>query len=299
MRRASAKAARASAVRLSFASIQAGYDARSIEAAVTPRRGRRLRQRFLDPSGATERVGEDHAPESQPKILGARSHAELHASDAFVEAAKPDKGCPERHVRLRVARVELERAPQQLHAALMLADVGESAAGKSEDVRGVWVDRDGALGFFARLRFSGRAMSGTSDKVGAESAEQRQQRARQREVRSRWRSPHATGAWPRRPSPRSSRARQWRRRLPKMRPGVDAVDSSPADDRKIGLGQCRFQFDHDAARDLVLKVKRVATLDVVAAGPQLVAVFGFDELHGDAHALRRAAGAAGDHVANS
>ena len=46
------------------------YNARPIEAAVAPRRGRSLGKRLLNSAGATERVGEDHSPESQPKILG-------------------------------------------------------------------------------------------------------------------------------------------------------------------------------------------------------------------------------------
>ena len=68
--------------------------------------------------------------------------------------AKPGKGCSERHVRLRIARVKFDRPPQQLQAALVLPDIGDRAASISEDIRGVWIDSDSARGFFARLRFS-------------------------------------------------------------------------------------------------------------------------------------------------
>src|SRR5512136_449993 len=47
------------------------YDARRVEAAVTPRRRGGFHQGFLEASCASERVGEDHAPERQTKILGA------------------------------------------------------------------------------------------------------------------------------------------------------------------------------------------------------------------------------------
>src|SRR5262249_2307731 len=45
------------------------YNARAVEAPVAPRCSRSLGKRLLDSARATERVGEDHSPESQPKIL--------------------------------------------------------------------------------------------------------------------------------------------------------------------------------------------------------------------------------------
>ncbi len=63
----------------------------------------------------------------------------------------------------------------------MLAKVGEGTAGESEDVRSVRVQRDGALGFVERV-IPGRSNVRHQRKVGAEGAEQRQQRTRQCEV---------------------------------------------------------------------------------------------------------------------
>ena len=84
-----------------------------------------------------------------------------------------------------------------------------------------------------------------------------------------------------------------------MRPGVDVVGAPPAHRRKFRLGQRGLQLDDDLPRDLVLKVERVAAVDVVAAGPELVAAFRLDKLDGDPHLRFRAARAAGHHIADA
>ena len=117
-------------------------DTSRVQAAIAACRGRRLRQCFLKTTSASERVGKYHAPEGQSKILWTRSHAELHTLNAFIEATKENERRTERHVRLCVARIENERASQQLDAALMFSDVGKSAASESENIGSIRVYGD-------------------------------------------------------------------------------------------------------------------------------------------------------------
>src|SRR5262249_4906050 len=66
-------------------------DTRRIETTIPPRGGRRLRQRLLEASRASEGKSENHAPEGQPKIPRARPHAEFHALNAFIKTAEKNQ----------------------------------------------------------------------------------------------------------------------------------------------------------------------------------------------------------------
>ena len=88
-------------------------------------------------------------------------------------------------------------------------------------------------------------------------------------------------------------------RLAKMRPGVDIFGAPPPHRRKFRLGQRGLQLDDDPPRDLVLQIERVAAVDIVAAGPELVAAFRLDKLDRDPHLRLRAARAAGDDIADA
>ncbi len=87
--------------------------------------------------------------------------------------------------------------------------------------------------------------------------------------------------------------------MPEVRPGIDAVDPPAVDDRKVGLGQCRLQLDHDAAGDLVLEVQRISAFDLVPGGPQLACGTSFHELNRHPHAIERASYAARYNVAHA
>ena len=152
----------------------------------------------------------------------------------------------------------------------------------------------------SRASFSAASRSSTSDSRPPNALKQREQRARECEVGidrdglaqfdRRLRRPHLRSSHER----RSSR----RRRRKCDHASTFSLRRLP-DDREVRLGQRGFQFDDDLARDLVLKFERVAAFHIVAAGPELVAARRFDELNGDAHAVARAARAAGDDVAHA
>ena len=81
--------------------------------------------------------------------------------------------------------------------------------------------------------------------------------------------------------------------------GVEAVGPLAFDPLDFGPTQARLDRADDRQRDLVLQREDVVELAVVALGPDVGAGRRIDELAGDAHAIRRLAHAAFEHVAHA